>query len=288
MKKLIAVAVLSATTASFAADRAIYDVQYLPNAGTTYGQTEWGYTNRTIEGKSGAGDIDAKGWGINQTVGHSLSDKLSLQLDINYLNATLDPDGGSKVDQKGLSDPTLTARYRLMDDAWRLDLIGGVLVSLGDSKVKSNGDTDNRQGGHAGFIGAQIGQKTEEMQWAVGARYTRNMKRTIDDKTVGSDVDIKSNNDLLLRADILKKVADKSLVLAHVSANYVAQLEDDDSNSSYQASSADYELGAQYQHVCSKDLLAYGGLDYQMYNSNTGYIDSDKAWVVTLGARYQF
>ena len=41
MKRFLAVCLLTVSTVSIAADRNIYDLMYLPNAGTTFGQTDF-------------------------------------------------------------------------------------------------------------------------------------------------------------------------------------------------------------------------------------------------------
>jgi long-subunit fatty acid transport protein len=284
MKKLIAVAVLATTTTlAFAADRAIYDVQYLPNAGTTYGQTQWDWTQMKLEADSG--DADTDGWTLTQTVGHSFTDRFSLEGSINYTDMTTDPDGGSKTDTTGISDPTLQARYRVMDEAWRWDILGGATIGLGDSKTKSNGDSDNRQGGSDLFLGTQIGQKSENLQWAVLAQYNSYMKAT--SKTSGQPkVKDDAHGQWTLGADLLNKLSEKGYLRSHITGVWTPDYDDNQNGTT--ASSATWNLGTQYQHMFSQDLLAYGGVNYQMINTASGQIDDFNAWILTLGARYQF
>lgn len=294
MKKLLAVAVLATSTAFAADSRMIYDVQYLPNAGTTYGESEWAYQKRTIELKGSSAEVEVKAWALEQTVGHSFTDRLSVQGSINYTKGDVEYSnipGTDDVEAKGISDPTITARYRVMDEAWRLDIIGGALISLGDSEIKSNGDSNNLQGGSDLFLGAQIGQRSDNMQWAVLGQYNHNLKATSEDKSSGTKETTKDDayGDWTLRADILNKLAEKSFLRTHLTGmwapRYDSKTEGQESTS---ASTAMWELGTQYQHLMSNDLLAYGGVDYRRNSSDTGYTDSDTAWVLTLGARYQF
>ena len=132
MKKLIALAVLATTTIAHGAERDIFDIMYLPTTGTTYGFTEGILVNGSFEGETFEGDVT--GYGLKQTIGHSLSDKLTVQGEINYLSQTADVDADGidtfTQDKKGLSDPTFTARYRLKDEAQMLDVIGGAKISL--------------------------------------------------------------------------------------------------------------------------------------------------------------
>lgn len=288
MKFLATLALLAVTTsAALAAERAIYDLQYLPNAGTTYGFSEFEYLKRDISGKSGLVDSDISGYGFTQTIGHAFTDRFSLDATLGYGSFESDPDGRSKTEQSGVSDPTVTAKFRLMDEAFRWDIAAGALISLGDSEIESDGDTDNLQGGHAIFLGTQFGQKTEAFQWAVQGVFTRNLERTYE--TTVRDADIDANNELGLRADFLNKLAEKSLIRYFVSAEFTDILESDDTVSeTVDSPTTTYAVGGEYQHLFSQDFLGRIGVDYNMINSDSGYIDSDNAWNFRLAANYQF
>lgn len=287
MKFFLALAVLATTATSFAASRDIYDIMYLPKAGTNYGFTEAGYITGDIKGKSGNADATISGYGIEQTLGRSFTDQFSVQVAMNYVDGTVDPDGAPSTDQKGLSDPTFTGRFRVMDEDLTLDIIGGLLVSLGDSKIKSNNDTDNRQGGHALFAGAQIGKKMESMQWAVQGLLTRNFERTYD--TSGGDADVDANMDMKLRGDLLNKITEKGFIRSHLDIDFIGMQESDDTApKTVQAPATIYTIGAEYQHLCTQNLLARVGIDYASQNSDTGYTKSDDRWKFLVGANYQF
>lgn len=287
MKFFLALAVLATSATAFSASRDIYDIMYLPQAGTNYGFTEVGYLTGEVKGKSGAGDVDISGYGIDQTLGRSFSDRLSVQVDLNYVDGEIDPDGGSSTDQSGLSDPTFTGRFRVMDEGMKLDILGGLLLSLGDSEIESNGDIDNRQGGHALFAGAQLGQKMESMQWAVQGLLTRNFERTYE--TPNADADVDANLDLLVRGDLLNKLAEKSFLRTHLDINFEGMQESDDTSpETVVAPTTTYTLGAEYQHLCSENLLARFGVDYLTLNNDTGYTKSDNRWKFFVAANYQF
>jgi hypothetical protein len=290
MKKLLAVAVLVTTTAAFAADnRAIYDIQYLPNAGTTYGQTNWNWSQNKV--KADAGDVKTNGWMLSQVIGHSFTDRLSVQAGINYASMTADPDGSKKVDQTGISDPNITARWRVMDDAWRLDIIGGADISLGKRKVDQNSQTakNNYMGGSDLFLGAQIGQRWDKMQWSVLGQYTNYMKSTTDVTGQSSNLKTDSHGAWTLRADLLNQLSEKGFLRSHLTGMWTDQADGKIAGNDFNsAASGMWELGTQYQHMCSSDLLAYAGIDYRRMSQNTGNVDSNNTWIYTLGARYQF
>ena len=49
MKKFIALAVLASSAVSYAASSDIYDIQYLPSTGTTYGFTTYSHVKSELE-----------------------------------------------------------------------------------------------------------------------------------------------------------------------------------------------------------------------------------------------
>src|SRR5690606_11391973 len=101
--------------------------------------------------------------------------------------------------------PTISARFRTMDERFRWDIIGGATISFMDREIDSDNDRNNLQGGHSLFAGTQLGVKTEIMQWALTGAIVHNMKSTTEyDVNGGDDVDIEddANNELLVRGDL--------------------------------------------------------------------------------------
>lgn len=289
MKVLLALAVLATSATALASSSDIYDIQYLPNAGTTYGFSTLDYLQGKIEPKGGS-DSKIKGPRFEQTIGHSFSDRLSVQASLNYLKFTNSTSGSSDTDTKGISDPTVTARFRMIDEAIRLDLVGGALIGVGDNKTKSNGDSNNLNGGSNLFIGAQVGEKRENLQWSFLAQVTRHMEATFKDSSNSPSTTVKddAHNDLLLRADLLNKLAEMSYLRSHLSTQFTDSYKDDSTPKTETASQTIYEIGTEYQHLLSKDLMLRAGVDYQLINQYAGQIDKISAWDFKIGANYQF
>lgn len=295
MKKFIALAIL-ATTASHAADRNIYDIMYLPKAGTTYGFTDFSYGEGEIKSDDD-GDEDIDGYIISQIIGHSFTDRLSLNLSLNYANITSNPEDGKEHDfSKGISDPTLSARFRIMDEALQLDFLGGATISLADKETDVNStfdksDYDNLQGGNSFFVGTQFGAKSENFQWALTGLFTHKFKAENEYKVAGiGDFTIKedAHNELNLRGDILIKLAEKSFLRSFISVDFVESFDDDQEPANKFASMTTYTIGTQYQHLLSQDLLLKAGVDYATINARSGQVDDNKTWTYTIGANYQF
>ncbi len=286
MKKLITIALLATTTSvAFAADRAIYDIMYLPNAGTSYGFTDLNLESREIEADSGDDEID--GMRLSQTIGHSFTDRFTLNANFNLYDGERDPENGSSTDEDGLSDLGVNARFRMMDETIQLDVIGGVQLAIEDSEIESNGDVDNRftSGGNQMNVGLQVGEKAGDLQWAVLGRFIHAFERSLD--TSGGDIDLEPRDAVQVRADLLNKLAEKSLLRSHFTVDLIEETELENGNN-FQGSQTNYELGTEYQHIVSQDLLAKVGIDYRMSNYESADVDSDTAWILHVGANYQF
>lgn len=285
MKALFATCLLVSSVAVCAdTGRDLYDVMYLPKANTTYGFTTGTWAKSTLE--TDVMDVDSDGYRIEQTIGHAFSDSFSLQGSMNYLDLESDPDGASSTTQSGFSDLTLVGRYRLMDAGFRFDIVGGALISTGDHEIKTDGDSNNVNGGNNYFIGAQIGQKQASYQWSVLAQYTYHDQTFTDD---AGELNIRGQqfNEGLVRADLLNRLAEKSFIRSHLLAAFSEKnvVAPDFSNG---AGTDTYELGAEYQHLCSDNFLARAGVDYQMQDVDSSSFDSFNAWKFTIGANYQF
>jgi hypothetical protein len=293
MKTFLALAVLATSAASYSASRDLYDLMYLPNAGTTYGITELAYVKGEFEGKT-AGfnfDGDVKGYNFSQTVGHAFTDRLSLQATLDYTKQDADTDvsglGSQTGTTKGLSDPTISARFRVIDEDFRLDILGGGVISLGDQETdtETNGDSEinNRSGGHSLFVGAQLGQKTESFQWSFASILDYNLEGTVD--VDGETEDFDSSKDLSFLADALFKVAESSFIRPFASVEFTEQVELDNGEEET-APSTVYELGGEFRHLISKDVMLKASLDYT--STNQASFDDFTYWTFMAGANYQF
>ena len=283
MKKFLTLALLATSVSGYAADnREIQDIMYLPNAGTTYGFTTGVFADRTIEGTV---DTDVTGYRLNQTIGHTFTDRLSVEGTINYTDLEAEVKDDVIESQKGISDPSVTARFRTMDESFRWDVIGGATISLGDRELDDT-EFNNYQGGSSLFAGTQFGGKSESFQWALTGRLTHFMESTTDVDGVGK-FDSDSINALLVQADILNPLSEKWFLRSNVSANFLEDRAADDANQDEAASSV-YGIGTEIQHKVATDLLLRAGVTYNSINQDTSNNDDDTSWNYLLGANYQF
>ena len=283
MKKILTLAVLATSVSVYAADnREIQDIMYLPNTGTTYGFTTGVYSDEKIKGTV---DTDVTGYRLNQTIGHSFTDRLSVEGSINYTNLKAEVDDDEIESQKGISDPTAAVRFRTMDESFRWDVLGGATISLGDRELDGT-EFNNYQGGTSLFAGTQFGGKSESFQWALTGRLTHFMESTTEVEGVGK-FDQDSINALLVQADILNPLSEKWFLRSNVSANFLQDRSADNSNQDEAAASV-YGIGTEIQHKVAMDLLLRAGVTYNSINQNTSNNDDDTSWNYLLGANYQF
>lgn len=281
MKKFIVIAALASSAASYAASD-IYDVMYLPAARTVYGLSTLGAVSGEFIDESSEGDTS--GYQFSQTVGYSLRDNLSLSLDLNYLKGEDEEDDGVKRGSKGLSDPSLNARYRFKDGDYRLDFLGGVRLSVADAKIDvssgNNAEATNASGRNGLSVGTQFGKKSDEFQWAVLGLVTRNFEGEVE---LSGTQDLSSSNDLLLRTELLKPVSEKSFLRPFLSAEFKGKIEGDNE---FMAASTLYKVGGEYQYLRSQNVLLKAGIDYSTVNQSS--FKDYAFWTMNIGANYQF
>lgn len=284
MKFLAGAALLTLAATSFAADRDIFDIMYLPNAGTTFGISE----ATMVQGKQdrrSASDTKLNGYVFEQTVGHSLTDRLLLSATVNYTDVEFKT-SGEKNDLRGFSDGTLNARFRAMEEgAGRLDVLAGLTVATEDKEVKRR-TTNNTAGGHVGTLGVQYGQKLEKNQWAVAAIYTHNFEARSKDS--GEKIKYKPHDELTFNANYLHRIAEKSNVRVDAGVNFVQQYKDKESPAETYPSQTVYTYGAEYQHILSPDMLLRLRVENDRTITNTAYVKNYNIMNYTVGLNYQF
>lgn len=290
MKKFIALAVLVGTTSSFASDRDIFDIMYLPDPGTTYGFTTGEFADGERESDE-LGDLEASGYAITQTIGHAFTDRFSIEASLDYTNLEYDPESADEYDLTGVSDPTVSARFRTMDEKFRWDVVGGATISFMDREIESNNDRNNLQGGHSLFVGTQFGVKTEIMQWALAGLIVHNMKTETEfEVDGGNDVDVEddANNELIVRGDLVNKLGNNSYLRSNIQASFTEEFEDDQNPEQKTAPSTTHQIGTEFQQLFSEDVLFRAGVDYQQRHELSGQIDSIESFIYRLGVNYQF
>ncbi len=271
MKVLLALAVLATSvTAVAASDSSINDLQYLPDAGTLFGNTQYSHL-KFEDGKSNT---------LLQKVGYSLANNLFVDANVSYTHT----DSGTS-EFKGLDDIVFNGRYRLSEASGnRFDLIGGVSISPDDSKV--DGDEGNSySGGHALRIGAEYGNKTKERQWSVFAAYVHNLEA----KTEYEDADETDTDDahgqLSFGANLLTRIGEHCFIKTFAAVDFEEEYDTDSDSGDYENSgSTIWRLGGEYQHLLSQNLFVSAGATSLIIGSS----DSSPIMQYHVGTSYQF
>lgn len=285
MKFFIATVLLASSfAASAASKREIFDLQYLPNAGTLFGFSE----ARVIDGRDARQDskTNFEGYNFNQTVGYSVMDSWYLAASMNWGRTDVTAPGATAT-LEGISDPTISTRFRVMDDTTRFDIIASYLVSTGDRELDSGNDFNNKVGGAVGNVGAELGQKMDSFQWAARAVFTRNFEATTDFGSGIGKLDLDAHNAYTVGGDVLAKLSEMSLFKTSLTAMFIDEHEDE--NKTSYASSTNVTLGGEYQYLVSQNLMIRAGLSYGLIISDKKHkSDQTDLWTGLLAANYQF
>jgi hypothetical protein len=286
MKFFVAMCLVASATASFAAaERGIYDLQYLPTAGTIYGISNLGLVSGKIE--TSFGDTKVKGWSVNQEVGYAFTERFSLAAELSFQHIDTDSDINSpgladtSDTTKGLSDPELNGRFRVLDSDYRVDLLSTFVIGTGDSETDGH-ESNAKDGGNSLSLGVEAGHKTESFQYVGLLNFNRVFES--DDKDNGVTTTSDAHNEYLIGVAGLFKVAEKSFIKGNLSAEWDDMYEDE--NDAETTSNTIYNVGAEYQHLCTQDLLLRVGLN--LTDLHSGGIDSYRLYTLVLGANYQF
>jgi hypothetical protein len=270
MKVLVAALAVSISGLSYAAQNSeLYDLQYLPNAGTVYGISGLSYGRYSDTDFTGGNEIktQVRGPVLSQSVGFAVLDNFTLSGTLSYSDIENKTTGEDTTTTKGLGDLQLDGRYRLTDSTNRLDLLSRVTLSPGDSEFKSNGDSNNYTGGHSVGFGAEYGAKLASHQWSVSALYNYNLKSTTDDN--GTKFKDDAHSSLEFAANLLTKLSEKSSIRSSVGVDLTEEYDDDNNGTTF--GSTIYTVGAQYQYLVSKDVLAIAGANALMGGNSFNY-----------------
>lgn len=157
-------------------ERDIYDLMWLPRKGIFYGATKVTFEDQNFERKV-PGDpvkVHQSSQLISQALGYSLSDRLSLQVESDYLmrrKVTFTPDQGSETitEDKGLGEPSIAARWRIFSqerNSLNIDLVPQATYSRGKFE-RGTGleEGNNLNGGQSYSLKLEVGKKYQKFQW---------------------------------------------------------------------------------------------------------------------------
>ncbi len=283
--KFLALALALASLPAFAAQNSsINDLQYVPKAGTLYGDTTLGVLRYSSRDFNGTDEIKTSLTGqiLTQRLGYGATEQLFVFGELAYVNTKSKSTGEDETESTGLADVRLNARMRLLDGTERFDLLARVSLSPGDAIEKSNGDSNAYSGGHGLTIGASYGVKTGQSQWAFSGSLTHNLKATTDDKSAGEKIKTDAHNELDLEAAYLGSVSENVFLKSSVAVNFVEEYEDSDDLVS--TGTTQYKLGQELQWRMSENLLVRGGYEAILGGSGYNYV----FMLYSAGVNYQF
>lgn len=296
MKKALSIALAVASFGAVASDRNIWDLQYLPNKGTVYGNSQLTMLSGKIDYKGTSANIEASGVNLAQSVGYSVTDSFLVTASLYYTDFQgKGKSGADSFNNTGWSDPTLDGRYRLLDDSFRLDVLAGGTVPMGDAYSSQNNHSNIKgnndfwfQGGPRIFLGLEAGQKLDKMQYAVRLQADEILK---SDGRQQGDGKFKDDSHLnwTLQGSLLNQFSDKLFLRSHASVHFIEGYnEKAGSDKTDIAPVTEYRLGTGLQYAVTTNVLGDIGVTYRQLNGSSGVIDDQHYWLWTVGARYQF
>ena len=275
MKFFVVICLLVSATVSFAADRAIYDLQYLPKGGTLFGFSEGSLFKGNFKNDSEGVDLqaDITGWQLKQQLGYSITDNLSIGAEFSFLHQDYHFDYsfkgfGSASDGfsvKGLADPVLNAKFRALEAEFILDFKAAYFIPTGDRETDGS-ENNNKNGGPKATVGAELGKKINNMQFAVGADYTKVFKATTKDKDSGDEYKDDAHNEYLFHASGLFGLSDTTFLKGIGAVNFLDQY--DDNQDSDTAAQTKYILTGEFNQVITANLMARAGLEFTDWHQN--------------------
>jgi hypothetical protein len=283
MKRLFWCALALAALPILGAERDIYDIMYLPRAGTSFGSSNLGYSYAHAHGSENIFSLTSNAFSMSQTVGHSFTDKFSLSVNMGYLTSksTSELEGYRFTSKRvGWSDPSLNARFRLSDDGLLWDVMGGALIESGKS-YHDQQRSNNKSGGSAFTLGTQVGKKTDSLQWAVHADLTRFGEQThetnLRSRFFSGRFKTEPYYSGSIGGQLLNRVGLRSFIRSGATFSVIGSVID----GLYKI----YRVGTGYEHLCSKDLIFRAGVDYSVTDTQLRYLHQLN---FTMGAGYQF
>jgi hypothetical protein len=285
MKKLaLATALTMVSVAQAASNSALYDLQYLPDAGTVFGSTSYSYYKYSNSYFDGTNDVTSRnnGHSVAQIVGYAPVKNLFVQAAAAYSDIKSKTTGESETKSSGFNDFTFTGRYRVLDGAQRFDLVGSFLLSPDDAIFEEDGDMNNYTGGHTLNLGFEYGAKKENHQWSFGASFVRNFEATLDDKDTNDKTTDDAHNGLNFSAAMLTNFTENFSIKNSLMVMFSEEYEDDDNGEV--SASTNYLAEVKAQYLLSKDLMVVAGPRAVIGGSGYNFT----YMIYDLGLNYQF
>lgn len=317
MKKLLIASLVLTSLPALAIDwtekneREIYDLMYLPKAGTIFGQTFYSSTAYKSTAKTTVkiAELEVSTVSLTQFAGYSVMDNLAVVLEVDYLlNSTQKLDYTSIVatpdsesESKGLGDPTLQVKYRVLDQKdskFNLDITPKYTFSTGDSETGTEDDDGNgKQGGSNFGLDVTIGKKYAEAQWTAFIGYEQSGEANSKDATTKEKSKTSSYGTLIMGGGFQRHMTEKwifeiEVLLASV-GNYKEKTGTEYIKFKDQSS---FSLQPSFTYVSNADLAFSLGLDLTSYadyktedeaGTKVKYEENAAASLI-LGAKYQF
>jgi hypothetical protein len=271
----------------------IYDLQYLPKKGTVYGESKLGLTQENYKINSNTVTINSST--LEQNIGYSFTNNLLGFVSGNYLlNSSTNVQGSGTTTAKGISDPTVGARFRLFEQVTsgvNVDFIPKFSFNSGDREI-NNGNNKN---GAANFeLTLNVGKKFTDFQVTGFISYSDREKGVTNDLNTNLKIQTVSYTTLTLGAQGLKNI-NEFIYISGIGAIQATHSYNSTSPTTnlYYPSTNNFLLGAEVGYVPKENMLFSFLINEQIYSitsdvAGNSTIKNFMATTVQFRARYQF
>ncbi len=291
---LISTSVLAGSTAG------IYDLQYLPAAGTVYGESSYAVNDTSIRTDGVDSKINSNTF--TQTIGYSVTERILLTASANYLlDESTSVERNKTGSDDGLSDPTIGARIRLMDQAdsgLNFDILPSWTIETGDAE-EGSGDKDgnNYSGGHTYGVNLNLGKKEKSHQWMVFLNSAMLGETESEDVTTKDKTKTDSTYNLTLGAQYLCNFNETTYLSGFFSAARLGELESKvEGDKTTTDARTSLNIGAEYGFTPTPNVLIAFALtagkmveyDVEPEGADKNTVEKERSASGILRARYQF
>lgn len=293
-------------------DRAIYDLMYLPTAGTNFGQSyivSAATVSKVKQNGTTVADVNAGQQVINQFLGRSFTDSFAVAIQFDYLmkqRVEVDFEDASnsdeELDSKGFGDPSLGFKYRLLnqkDSTINLDISPLVTFGTGDSISATDDDEgNNKNGGNTYSLDVTVGKKFNEIQWTAFIGIEQSEEAKSKDATTKEKSKAAGHSTFSVGGQFLRNINEKWVFdfMVRMSAEQGYKDKADDGTYTKFGSITSLEIAPEFTYYETPNLAFLGRAslistnDYKL-TDETGTeqkYEDNATFALVLGAKYQF
>ncbi len=292
MKKVIAVAAaLMASSVQASSGLDFGDLNYFLKSGQFNLTSNISVVNSEVEDEGSNSKFERNGYILDNRFGYGLADNLNVFLGLDYAyDYKTELPGNPRSKNDGLSNPSLGANYRLMnqsDAAVNLDfgVVGTFRIQDAEEGFAGEDGQYNR-GNHSLQINSSIGRKWNEAnEWRLTAAVTQQFEGETEQSSPAGDTDIETDasTDLSLTAAYQYRPVQEFMLAVALQAIRVGEADFEDKTAGTDGTAEDhmdYNFTFSAKYLITETFIAkfnYGISRLAEYDIEDSGVDSEQA-----------